>query len=71
MMPILDGVGMLLEMRKIEMHRDIPCIIMSSMPEQNVRQRIDDIIAFIRKPFNLVRVIELVASVLSTSPPSP
>ena len=40
MTPILDGASMLLEMRKIETQRDIPCIIMSSMPEQNVRERV-------------------------------
>jgi hypothetical protein len=41
------------------------------MPEQNVRQRVGDLTAFIRKPFNLVDVIELVARVLSASQASP
>jgi CheY-like chemotaxis protein len=60
MMPILDGVGFLKELRNNETHRDIPCIVMSSMPEEAVRQRIGHYAAFIRKPFHLTRVSELV-----------
>ncbi len=67
MMPILNGAGMLEAMRGVETQRGIPCIMMSSMPEQNVRQRVSGLAAFIRKPFDLVEVIELVASVLSAS----
>ena len=61
MMPILNGASMLQAMRDIETQRDIPCIMMSSMPEQNVRQRVSGLAAFIRKPFDLVEVIKLVA----------
>ena len=68
MMPILDAAGMLQAMRDTETQRDIPCIIMSSMPEQNVRQRVDGIAAFIRKPFELAKVVKLVASLLNASP---
>ena len=71
MMPILDGASMLRAMRDTETQRDIPCIMMSSMPQQNVRQRVDGLAAFIRKPFELVEVIKLVASVLGASQPSP
>jgi CheY-like chemotaxis protein len=71
MMPILNGASMLEAMRNIDTQRAIPCIMMSSMPEQNVRQRVGDLTAFIRKPFNLVDVIELVARVLSASQASP
>lgn len=71
MMPILDGASMLRAMRDTETQRNIPCIIMSSMPEQNVRQRVDGIAAFVRKPFALIEVIKLIRRLLSTSlPPS-
>ena len=40
-------------MRETEAQRDIPCIIMSSMPEASVRARIDGYAGFIRKPFRL------------------
>ena len=68
MMPILDGASLLRAMQDTERQRDIPCIIMSSMPEENVRQRVDGIAAFVRKPFELAKVVKLVASLLNASP---
>ena len=65
MMPVLDGAAMLLAMREIEIQRDIPCIVMSSMPEANVQERIEGYAAFIRKPFRLAVMIQLVAAVLA------
>jgi CheY-like chemotaxis protein len=41
MMPVLDGAGLIRAMRDTAAHRDIPCIVISSMPEANVRGRID------------------------------
>ena len=69
MMPILDGAGLLQAMRDHETQRDVPCIVMSSMPEANVRERIADYAAFMRKPFQLDAVVQLVARVLSASRP--
>ena len=69
MMPVLDGPGLLRAMRKTEAHRDIPCIVMSSMPEANVRERIDGYAAFVRKPFHLAAVIQLVATIIIASRP--
>jgi len=66
MMPVLDGVGMLQAMRETEAHRDIPCIVMSSMPEANVRERVDGYAAFVRKPFQIAALMQLVATVLRT-----
>lgn len=66
MMPVLDGAGMIQAMRESEAQRDIPCIVMSSMPEANVRERIAGYAAFVLKPFQLATMVELVASVLST-----
>ena len=67
MMPILDGAGLLKAMRDTEAQRDIPCIVMSSIPEANVRERITGYAAFVRKPFQLAAVVQLVARVLSAS----
>lgn len=69
MMPILDGAGLLQAMRQNEAQRDIPVIVMSSMPEANMRERIAGYAAFVRKPFQLDAMIQLVASVLSVSGP--
>lgn len=65
MMPILDGAGLLQAMRETEAQRDIPCIVISSMPEANVRERIKGYAAFVRKPFQLAALVQLVARVLS------
>ena len=69
MMPVLDGAGLLRAMRDTEAHRDIPCIVISSMPEANVRQRIDGYTAFLRKPFQLVALVQLAATIVSASRP--
>jgi CheY-like chemotaxis protein len=69
MMPVLDGGGLLRAMRGSEAWRGIPCIVMSSMPEANVRERIDDYEAFVRKPFDLDAMVRLVATILKTPRP--
>jgi CheY-like chemotaxis protein len=66
MMPVLDGPGLIQAMRESEAQRDIPCIVMSSVPEATVRERIRGYAAFVRKPFQLAAMVRLVASVLNT-----
>ena len=70
MMPVLNGAGLLRAMRETETHRNIPCIIMSAMPEANVRERIGGFAAFVRKPFQLTAVVQLVATIVTTSRPA-
>ena len=65
MMPVLDGVGMIQTMQRSERQRAIPYILMSSMPEESVRERIDGYAAYIRKPFRLAAMVTLVAAVLN------
>ena len=67
MMPVLDGPGLICAMRDSEAQRDIPFIIMSSMPEANVRERIAGYTAFVRKPFQLAAMVQLVAAILDAS----
>jgi hypothetical protein len=43
---------------------------MSAMPEANVRERIDGFAAFVRKPFQLTAVVQLVATIVTTSRPA-
>jgi CheY-like chemotaxis protein len=69
MMPVLDGVGFLRAMQSSEEQRHIPFIVMSSMPEANVRELISGYIAFVRKPFQLAALVRLVATSLSASTP--
>ena len=65
MMPVLDGAGMLYAMRATEAHRDVPYIVMSAVPEANVREQLDGYAAFVRKPFRIAAVVQLVATVLT------
>ncbi len=71
MMPILDGAEMLRAMQATELQRDIPCIVMSSIPEATVQERIRNYAAFVRKPFQLAAMIELVATILAAPRPEP
>jgi CheY-like chemotaxis protein len=65
MMPILDGAGLLQAMRRDETLRRIPCIVMSSIPEARVQNQIDGYAGFVRKPFQLARLVQLVGATLS------
>jgi CheY-like chemotaxis protein len=69
MMPVLNGAGLLRAMQDSEAQRDIPCIVMSSIPEANVRERIAGYVAFVHKPFQLAAMVRLVAAVLGASAP--
>ena len=71
MMPILDGAEMFRAMQATELQRDIPCIVMSSIPEATVQERIRNYAAFVRKPFQLAAMIELVATILAAPRPEP
>jgi CheY-like chemotaxis protein len=64
MMPVLNGAGMLSAMSNNELHRAIPCILISSIPEEAVRRHIDRYNGFVRKPFRLSTVVQLVAMTL-------
>jgi CheY-like chemotaxis protein len=64
MMPILDGAELLRAMRESKAQYDIPYIVMSSMPEVNVRERMGDCAAFVRKPFSLRAMVQLVETIL-------
>jgi CheY-like chemotaxis protein len=69
MMPVLNGPGLIRAMRESEKLRDIPCIIISSMPEANVRERIDDYAGFLRKPFQLAAMVQMVSAIIDAAKP--
>jgi DNA-binding response OmpR family regulator len=65
MMPMLDGPGMLRAMREDTALREVPAIIMSSLPESTVAQKAGGMYAaFMRKPFKLRAMIEIVNTLL-------
>ena len=65
MMPVLDGRGMLREMKNTPEFSGIPVILMSSLPESAVMQGTSGICdAFLRKPFRLRTVLGMVNSII-------
>lgn len=65
MMPVMDGPAVLKAIRENPAQRDIPAIIMSSLPEGVVTEAAKGTYAaFLRKPFRLATVIELVNAAL-------
>ena len=67
MMPVLNAAGLIEALRNHATYRDIPYIVMSSVPEANVRERVNGYRAFVRKPFQLAMMVQLVAGTLSSA----
>jgi two-component system response regulator VicR len=65
MMPIMDAPVMLKKMKEHPVYRDIPAVIMSSLPESAIRASATGLYAaFLRKPFKLGAVLAVVDDVL-------
>ena len=64
MMPLMDGAEMAHAIRADPAVRAIPIVIMSAVTEAAVRARFDDYQGFLRKPFGLSNLIELLAALL-------
>jgi CheY-like chemotaxis protein len=66
MMPLMDGAALVRAMRSNPTFRDIPVIMMSAAPEMALRKHLDDgYEAFLRKPFRIPALLELIASILN------
>ena len=66
MMPVLDGPGMLRDMRGVPEFANIPAILMSSLPEPAIMQEASGMYdGFLRKPFSLRIVLEIVNDIRS------
>jgi CheY-like chemotaxis protein len=64
MMPLLDGAAMGRAMKENPALRTIPIIMMSAVGESLVRERFDGYTAFLRKPFRITTLIDVVRRVL-------
>jgi CheY-like chemotaxis protein len=69
MMPLLDGAAMGKAMKANPAQAHIPIIMMSAVSEALVHERFADYTAFLRKPFRVSALIELVRKVLPAPPP--
>jgi CheY-like chemotaxis protein len=65
MMPIMDGPAMLKALREDPAHRYTPAVVMSSLPESVIAEAANGMYAaFLRKPFKLNTVVEVVNAVI-------
>lgn len=64
MMPVLDGPGMLRTMKADPAYRDLPVVMMSSLGEVAVAEACSGYAAFLRKPFRVPMVVQMVASLI-------
>jgi CheY-like chemotaxis protein len=66
MMPVLDGAGTLAALAADPAHRDIPVILMSSLPETRIAEQASGYVVFLRKPFRIAALLEAIARVLGS-----
>jgi CheY-like chemotaxis protein len=68
MMPIMGGAAMGRALRSNPDTHAIPILFNSSLDEAVVRDQFADYDAYLRKPYNVERALELIASLLAASP---
>lgn len=69
MMPVMDGAALFKALKEDKRYQRIPFVLMCSLPEANITNRISGYTAFLHKPFKVDEVLEVVRQVLG--PPSP
>jgi len=67
MMPVMDGAAVLRSVAGDPSLRDIPVVMMSSLPEATVAERCNGYAIFMRKPFKISDVISLTAQLIEKS----
>ena len=64
MMPVMDGAQLMKAMADHPDLKDVPVFLMSSAPEAAIRDKCSGYALFIRKPFRIYDVIDLVTRAL-------
>lgn len=64
MMPFLDGPGLTAAMADDPRTRDIPVIVMTSLVENSVKERIARYRGFLRKPFREADLLKIIDDIL-------
>jgi len=67
MMPVMDGSAVLRSIADDLSLRDIPVVMMSSLPEATVAERCNGYVIFMRKPFKISHVISLTKRLIGES----
>jgi CheY-like chemotaxis protein len=68
MMPVMSGAAMRAAMLADQALRSIPVIVLSSLPEETVRARVDGVAAILRKPYTAEQVVGTIEEVLGVMP---
>jgi CheY-like chemotaxis protein len=66
MMPVIDGAGLLRSKAADPLLRDIPVVMMSSLPEATVAERCAGYTVFMRKPFKIIDLVSLTERLINT-----
>jgi CheY-like chemotaxis protein len=66
MMPIMDGAAMARAVRADPDLRAIPIVMTSAVTEEAVRQQFSDFQVFLRKPFRVDELMEIVSRLLGS-----
>lgn len=69
MMPVMDGAGLLEALAANPDLAGVPIILMSSMPEETVAERCSGYAVFVRKPFRIFDLIDVVADLVGGQRP--
>ena len=64
MMPVMDGAELIKALNVDPALAGVPVVVMSSLPEAAVAERCPGYTAFVRKPFKIFDLIDLVARVV-------
>ena len=67
MMPVMDGVAMMRAMQSDPNLRTLPVVMMSALPEVAISSQIGGYAAFLRKPFKINLLLNVLTRVLSGS----
>ena len=60
MMPVMDGAAVMRQMAATPKLSRIPVVMMSSIPEDSVAERCAGYVMFLRKPFSVFQVVDVV-----------
>ena len=69
MMPAMDGPALVAAMREKAETAAIPVIVMTALPESSVRERLQDYIAYLRKPFRETDLLAALSKALPSLDP--
>lgn len=68
MMPVMDGAALINALTNDSALKGVPVILMTSVPEPIVAERCSGYTRYVRKPFKIFDLVDLVAGMIATRP---